>query len=176
MNCASLIDALVTAASTAGTAAAAAQSTYNTQTTAANNADTTVADLKECRTALIAANNPAYAPAIAQANTLIDAAQATATTARNAASAAYTTWQNNLTLQANQDAAAAALSPTTATAGTPGSFSPAGRTIPTTLAQANDWPIVASPTSAWTTGQRVLLSGGSPIHWNGTAFAAGAAS
>jgi hypothetical protein len=56
---------------------------------------------------------------------------------------------------------------TTATAGTPGSFT-ASAEIPLTRAQAIAWPVVASPTSTWTTGQRVVLGDGSTMHWHTT--------
>lgn len=59
---------------------------------------------------------------------------------------------------------------TTATAGTPGSFSggPTGATAPYTREQAIAWPVVASPTSTWTTGQRVVLGDGTTMYWHTT--------
>lgn len=62
---------------------------------------------------------------------------------------------------------------TTATAGTPGTFTPTGSNRPETLADMDS--VTASPTTAWTTGQSVLLQDGSYAYWNGTAWAAGAA-
>ncbi|WP_326554674.1 phage tail tube protein [Micromonospora sp. NBC_01813] len=63
---------------------------------------------------------------------------------------------------------------TTATAGTPGTYGPAGADLPVGLA-AMTGVVTASPTSLWTVGQYVLLDDGSQVHWNGTAWAEGAA-
>lgn len=60
---------------------------------------------------------------------------------------------------------------TGATAGTPGSFTPSGATPPANLAALTG--ITASPSSAWTTGQYIVLGDGSHAHWTGTAWAAG---
>lgn len=69
----------------------------------------------------------------------------------------------------------AAPPPTTATAGTPGTWTPSASNRPDNLAalQAAAPAIVASPTSAWTAGQSVVLEDGSEAHWTGTAWAAG---
>lgn len=64
---------------------------------------------------------------------------------------------------------------TTATAGTPGVFTPTGYSVPATLAAAIALPLVASPTTAWTTGQRIVLGDASLAHWSGTAWVVGAA-
>lgn len=56
---------------------------------------------------------------------------------------------------------------TTATAGSPGTFN---GTRPFDLAGAED--LTASPTSAWTTGQHVVLGDGTKAKWNGTAWVA----
>jgi hypothetical protein len=72
-----------------------------------------------------------------------------------------------------------AIPATGATAGTPGSFTPAGAAAPASVAALTASTIVASPTTAWTTGQYVqTATAGDPgkAHWNGTAWAAGAAS
>lgn len=62
-----------------------------------------------------------------------------------------------------------------ATAGTPGSFTPAGAAVPNNFADLNATPaITASPATVWTTGQYVALQDGSRAHWNGTAWTAGA--
>lgn len=68
----------------------------------------------------------------------------------------------------------AAVAATGATAGTPGSFTPAGATVPANLSalQSASPAVVASPLTAWTTGQSVTLGTGS-AHWNGTAYVAG---
>ena len=67
---------------------------------------------------------------------------------------------------------AAGTVPSTATAGTPGSWS--GR-IPATLAAANatpaDYP--ANPATAWTTGEYVAVGDASHVHYDGAAYAAG---
>jgi hypothetical protein len=61
-----------------------------------------------------------------------------------------------------------------ATAGTPGSFTPAGAAVPNNFADLAATPaIVASPATVWTTGQYVHLQDGSDAHWNGTAWTAG---
>ena len=70
----------------------------------------------------------------------------------------------------------AAVAATGATAGTPGSFTPAGATVPADLAalQSASPAVVASPNTAWTTGQSVNLGTGS-AHWSGSAYVAGPA-
>lgn len=60
---------------------------------------------------------------------------------------------------------------TGATAGTPGSFTPAGADSPDKLAELTG--VTASPATAWTTGQYVLLGDGTFAHWSGTAWVAG---
>lgn len=62
---------------------------------------------------------------------------------------------------------------TSATAGSPGSFS--GGDIPENLtALQNAVPaITASPNTAWTTGQHVILGNASHAHWSGTAWVTG---
>jgi hypothetical protein len=62
---------------------------------------------------------------------------------------------------------------TGALAGSPGSWTPAGSWGPYSLATLA--PITASPLTAWTTGQCVILGDNSQAHWNGTIWAAGAA-
>jgi len=62
---------------------------------------------------------------------------------------------------------------TGATAGTPGSFTPAGCAVPTTLGDVTG--LAADPATAWTTGQSVVLGDGSDASWNGTAWVAGLA-
>jgi hypothetical protein len=62
---------------------------------------------------------------------------------------------------------------TGATAGTPGTFTPAGAATPANLASLAG--ITASPATAWTTGQRVVLADSTTASWNGTAWVAGAA-
>ncbi|MGW1558314.1 phage tail tube protein [Streptomyces sp. NPDC002144] len=62
---------------------------------------------------------------------------------------------------------------TGASAGTPGSFTPDGATTPANLAGMSS--VIATPTTAWTTGQHVILGDGSKAYWNGTAWVAGQA-
>jgi hypothetical protein len=60
---------------------------------------------------------------------------------------------------------------TGATAGLPGSFTPAGATPP--FALANLTGLTANPATNWTVGQHVELGDGSDANWNGTAWVAG---
>jgi len=62
---------------------------------------------------------------------------------------------------------------TGASAGTPGSFSPSGATPPANFAGLS--ACTASPTTAWTSGQYVVLGDSSQAHWNGTAWVVGPA-
>ena len=62
---------------------------------------------------------------------------------------------------------------TGATAGTPGTFTPAGSAIPANLAAMTG--VIATPATAWTTGQSVVLGDASHASWNGTAWVAGPA-
>lgn len=66
---------------------------------------------------------------------------------------------------------------TSATAGTPGNWSPANAIPPATFAALSTAapPITASPVTAWTTGQNVVLNDASTAHWSGTAWVSGAA-
>jgi hypothetical protein len=62
---------------------------------------------------------------------------------------------------------------TGATAGTPGTWTPGGSTPPANLAGTSG--VTATPSSAWTTGQYVVLGDSSHCYWNGTAWTAGEA-
>lgn len=64
-----------------------------------------------------------------------------------------------------------AVAATGATAGTPGSFTPAGAATPSNLGAMTG--ITASPTTAWTTGQYVATGDAVHCHWNGTAWMTG---
>lgn len=64
---------------------------------------------------------------------------------------------------------------TGADAGIPGSFTPTGAVRPFDLAALQTAAPTASPATAWTTGQKVILGDGSVAHWTSTAWAAGAA-
>jgi hypothetical protein len=59
----------------------------------------------------------------------------------------------------------------TTIAGTPGHFTPAGATAPANLAAMTG--LTASPATAWTTGQHVVLGDGSHAYWNASAWTAG---
>jgi hypothetical protein len=63
---------------------------------------------------------------------------------------------------------------TGATAGAPGTFTPAGSKVPANLAAMTG--VTATPATAWTVGQRVVLADTSEAYWNATAWAAGRAS
>jgi len=70
----------------------------------------------------------------------------------------------------------ATVRPTGATAGSPGAFTPTGSDPPTNLADlraTTPSAIVASPTSAWTIGQHVVLADSSHAHWDGDSWEAG---
>lgn len=60
-----------------------------------------------------------------------------------------------------------------ATAGSPGTWTPAGEEAPWSLAKMAG--IVASPATAWTTGQRMLLGDGTECTWSGTDWVGGRA-
>lgn len=65
-----------------------------------------------------------------------------------------------------------AIAATGATAGSPGSFTPAGAAAPADLAGMAG--IVATPATAWTSGQHVVLGDASQTNWNGTTWVTGA--
>lgn len=60
---------------------------------------------------------------------------------------------------------------TGATAGIPGSWTPAGSTAPADLAACAS--VTASPATAWTTGQYVVTGDNAHVHWGGSAWATG---
>jgi hypothetical protein len=67
---------------------------------------------------------------------------------------------------------------TGAVAGTPGAWTPAGSVSPADAAGATASAVVASPTTAWTTGQYMqgtTAGTGGEMHWSGTAWVAGKA-
>ena len=66
------------------------------------------------------------------------------------------------------------------TAGSPGSFNPAGAELPDSLATLKADTVVGDagsnkPTATWTTGQYVTLADASEAHWSGTAWTVGRA-
>lgn len=63
--------------------------------------------------------------------------------------------------------------PTTATAGTPGTWEPEGAYPAQNLADLTDLGVTASPTAAWASGEHVVLGDGSHAHWDGSAWVAG---
>ncbi|QDP45518.1 hypothetical protein SEA_FUZZBUSTER_34 [Microbacterium phage FuzzBuster] len=70
--------------------------------------------------------------------------------------------------------AVAPLPPVAATgaiAGNPGTFQPGGATVPANLAAMAS--LTASPNTAWTTGQHVVLGDASHAYWDGDSWAAG---
>lgn len=67
----------------------------------------------------------------------------------------------------------AATASTGATAGSPGSFTPANSFRPETIDDMTG--ITATPATAWTAGQFVMMQDGNPAYWNGTAWVAGIA-
>ncbi|MEU8835196.1 hypothetical protein [Streptomyces sp900116325] len=62
---------------------------------------------------------------------------------------------------------------TGATAGTPGSFTPTDSVAPANLAAMAS--VIATPSSAWTTGRNVILGDASTAHWDGDSWESGAA-
>lgn len=65
---------------------------------------------------------------------------------------------------------------TGATAGAPGSWTPADSTPPANAAEATSRGVTASPSTGWTTGQYVQGStagAGGEMNWSGTAWVAG---
>ena len=62
---------------------------------------------------------------------------------------------------------------TGATAGSPGSFTPASSNRPDDLTEMTG--VTATPSSAWTTGQHVVTESGEKVNWNGTAWETGEA-
>lgn len=64
---------------------------------------------------------------------------------------------------------------TGATAGSPGTLTPANSYAPADFADLTANPITASPLTAWTTGQYIVLRDGSYAHWDSTDWVAGVA-
>lgn len=60
---------------------------------------------------------------------------------------------------------------TGATAGSPGAFTPAGATPPANLAAMAG--IVATPATAWTAGQHVVMGDTNQVYWDGVAWSPG---
>lgn len=63
--------------------------------------------------------------------------------------------------------------PTGATAGKPGSFTPVGSATPNNISLLTG--VKASPTTAWTAGQHVVLGNGTTAYWSSTAWEPGEA-
>lgn len=66
-----------------------------------------------------------------------------------------------------------AVAATGATAGTPGTFAPAGAVRPTSIGGMTG--VTATPATAWTVGQHVVLGDATKAYWNATAWVAGQA-
>lgn len=67
---------------------------------------------------------------------------------------------------------------TGATAGTPGTWTPSGATPPATVSELQGGSVLASPNTAWTTGQYMqtgTAGTAGQAHWDGSAWVAGAA-
>lgn len=64
---------------------------------------------------------------------------------------------------------------TGATAGTPGTFTPAGSAAPANLTALQGSSIVANPLTAWTTGQHVVLGDSSKAYWDSDTWESGQA-
>jgi hypothetical protein len=62
---------------------------------------------------------------------------------------------------------------TGATAGSPGTWTPAGASAPANLAACG--AVTASPVSAWATGEHMILGDASACSWNGSTWIAGPA-
>jgi hypothetical protein len=60
---------------------------------------------------------------------------------------------------------------TGAIAGSPGTYTPVGSSAPTNLGAMS--PVIATPLTAWTTGQHMVLGDLSHCHWNATAWVTG---
>lgn len=168
--------AVLTDAATAFTAAAtAADTTYTTQNGIATTQQAIADNLAACLTALRAANNPAYANAIAILEAEQSEANTAASNARAAAAIALDAKNNNTTNATNATSAATFLRPdaTGATAGSPGTWTPSGTDIPFNLAEVIADGIVATPSTAWTNGQRVVTGSSATVHWDGLAWIAG---
>lgn len=67
---------------------------------------------------------------------------------------------------------------TGATAGIPGTWTPPAHRAPASVAEATSWGVVASPATAWTSGQYVQTTtpgAAGRITWTGTTWVGGAA-
>ncbi len=61
---------------------------------------------------------------------------------------------------------AGAVVATGATAGTPGTWTPSGAVAPSNLAALQGGSVTASPATAWTTGEHVVLGDAAHAHWD----------
>jgi hypothetical protein len=64
---------------------------------------------------------------------------------------------------------------TGASAGSPGTLTPANSYAPDTFEDLETDPLTASPSTAWGTGQYIVLGDGSKAYWDGTAWEEGEA-
>ena len=74
--------------------------------------------------------------------------------------------------EADEDCQSAGTVATSATAGAPGTWAPVNSYGPQNLADLQASSITASPTTAWTAGQYVVLGDGDHAKWSGTAWVA----
>lgn len=65
--------------------------------------------------------------------------------------------------------------PTSATAGTPGTWEPTGSYPATTFEDLTTLGVTADPVTAWATGEHVVLGDNSHAYWDGSAWVAGEA-
>lgn len=73
------------------------------------------------------------------------------------------------------DCIASGPAPTTATAGTPGTWGPVDSYPEETLVSLQASSVTASPATAWGTGEYMVLGDGTRAHWDGSAWVAGIA-
>jgi hypothetical protein len=73
------------------------------------------------------------------------------------------------------DVEALGVEATTGVAGIPGTYTPANSYGRASVAELIADPLIASPNTAWTTGQYITNRDGSKAHWNATAWVAGPA-
>jgi len=62
---------------------------------------------------------------------------------------------------------------TGANAGSPGTFTPSGAVAPGSLTELQNGGVVASPVTAWTTGQHVVLGDAAHAHWDADSWETG---
>lgn len=176
--------ALLTAASKAAdTAAKAAVSERDKQAAAKKSAEAEVAKYDPCIKKLELLRDPKLTHGIGALVGKRNEHDEKATEARRKATAAEETRRQQQALKDSHDAALKALGPpapvkaTGATAGKPGSWTPAGAAAPADLAalKAAQPAVKATPTAKWKVEEHVLTADAKPAHWDGTGWTAGKA-